>query len=63
MILRELQIGDKFFAASDKKKVKKFQKIRNCVFNKGHGTSTCMCFDIKNKVLHNKSCNLEVTKE
>lgn len=63
MILRELQPGDKFVHAKAKgRNPKRFVVNGNCIFNRGHGTSTRMCVDLGTKENVGKSCNLEVRK-
>lgn len=60
MKLRELNIGDRFIAASDKTKKERFKKTSRCVFNPGHGTSTCECLNETKRKYVSKSCNLNV---
>ncbi len=60
MTLKELTIGDIFVNAKDKSK--KFIVRGNAVFNRGHGSSTRMCMDLKSKELISKSCRIEVLK-
>lgn len=60
MLLRELKPKDKFFAESDPKKKYLFEKMGDCEFNSGHGTSTCKCYVWDKGLVVNKSCNLKV---
>ena len=62
MKLRELNIGDRFIAVSDRKRKVKYEKAGKCEFNRGHGTSTCKCLNENVQFFENKSCNLEVIK-
>jgi len=62
MKLRELNIGDRFIAKSDKRKKTRYEKVGKCEFNRGHGTSTCKCINETEKWFESKSCNLEVIK-
>ena len=62
MKLRELNIGDRFIPAKDKKGKVRYEKVGKCEFNRGHGTSTCKCLNELTRYFESKSCNLEVLK-
>lgn len=62
MILRDLRPKDKFVAKSDKAKKNIYEKMGDCEFNSGHGTSTCKCYYWNRGIVVSKSCNLEVIK-
>lgn len=61
MLLRELEIGDIFFAESDRLQMVKYTVRNNCVFNRGHGTSTRYCY-LPDGTIVNKSGKLKVIK-
>lgn len=63
MILRELNPKDKFYAQSDKGKKHLYEKMGDCEFNSGHGTSTCKCYYWNKAIVVSKSCNLKVIKQ
>lgn len=59
--LKELEIGDVFFNVMDVYK-KKYTVRGAAVFNRRHGYSTRMCFNINDKELQSKSCKIKVIK-
>lgn len=59
MLLRELENGDVFHSAKDKKK-EKFVVYGNCAFNRGYGSATRNC--LQGKSIVGKSCRMEVVK-
>jgi hypothetical protein len=63
MILRELEVGDKFVHAKSKaKRPKVFTVISNAEFNIARGTATRPCYETASGALVNKICILEVRK-
>lgn len=64
MLLRELNIDDRFIHANvkDKRVAVKYRVLRKCEYNGGHGTSTRWCINEKTKEAESKSCNLRVIK-
>jgi hypothetical protein len=58
--LRSLQIGQQFFAASDKNRKVRYEVRGNCTFNITHGSSTRVCFNFEERWTESKSCNLKV---
>jgi len=63
MQLRDLHPGDIFTAASDKSiNPHRFTVKGNCMFNRGYGSSTRLCYCIRTQEIVSKSCNLEVIK-
>lgn len=64
MILRELQIGDRFISAraKDKQKAERFTVRGMPEFNRAAGTATRKCQTDKGGGLVDKQCRLEVIK-
>lgn len=60
--LRDLEIGDRFYAAASKNKLPVMVVSGACVFNSGHGSSTRMCRIAYTETMVSKSCNLRVVK-
>lgn len=62
--LRDLQIGDKFYPASQQNKKKKdvFEVVGRSVFNIRHGSPTRNCKNTLTKEIVSKSCRMEVIK-
>lgn len=59
--VRSLEVGARFYACLDYRKVKTcFEILERCKFNSGHGTSTRMCKNLINGEIESKSCNLRV---
>jgi len=59
--LRNLDVGQRFIALNDKKRVKiVFEVLEKCKFNSGHGTSTRNCKNLLTNEIVSKSCNLKV---
>jgi hypothetical protein len=63
MILRELEIGDIFYAESDKRpKPEKYVVRNNCMFSLGHGSAVRNCVKLPCGPVVSKSANLNVIK-
>lgn len=62
--LKELEIGDKFYPASQhgKKAPTFFIVDGKSEFNLGHGSATRMCINVLQKTKESKSCRMEVMK-
>lgn len=62
LYLRDLNIGDRFCAVSDKKKVNRYEIRSNGKFNRRHGSATRMCWNERTKDYESKSGRLQVIK-
>lgn len=62
--LKDLEIGDKFYPASQiGKRTPYFLVCGLPEFNKGHGSATRKCKDLSKDILVDKSCRLKVIKQ
>lgn len=60
--LRELNVGDVFYAASSKKKTPTYRIAGPNEFSPRHGSPVRRCVDLVKKEFVNKSSRLEVVK-
>jgi hypothetical protein len=60
MTLRELNIGDYFYAKSDTRKKVKFHVLGKSEFNLQFGSATRKCMNLSKQEIQDKSCRLEV---
>lgn len=61
--LKDLQIGDKFYPASQHGKKYTIYEVKGkSEFNARHGSATRMCLNTVTKALESKSCRQEVVK-
>lgn len=62
MLLKELQIGDIFYAASDELMTIKYVVRNNCILKQKHAMLTRFCVRLPKGEIVSKSANLEVIK-
>lgn len=62
MILRELEIGDRFVSASDKMRKVRYKVVGKREFNLTHIAGTRKCLNETTKQTVSKSCALSVIK-
>lgn len=60
--LRDLKVGDVFYATSSKKKTPTFRVAGPNEYSQGHGSAVRRCVDLTKKEFVNKSSKLEVIK-
>lgn len=61
--LRELKVGDRFYAASDKRKVKEIFEVRGPnEFSLYYASAIRRCVNVSKKIFVNKASRLEVVK-
>jgi len=62
ILLKNLEKGERFYPASDKKKLNRYEVCSHGIFNARHGTATRKCWNETTKEFESKSGNLKVIK-
>lgn len=62
VLLKDLNIGERFCPASDKKRINRYEVCSGGIFNARHGTATKKCYNERTKNFESKSGNLKVIK-
>lgn len=60
--LRELSIGDKFYAVSDHRRQTKFKVMGDPEFNLRAGSATRKCMNLRTKEVQDKLCRAVIVK-